>query len=108
MKYGIRENRCEGWFEAVAIPSEGKEDRSPHFDTYKEACDAVYIHRRTGKWTRKESTREWRIKEGIKGFKGRRMKNGYPYVQDLRERTKINDITAKERNRLARKVFSKK
>ena len=58
-RFGIRSNRCEGWFEAVATPVDGGEQRtSRRFPEYDTAVEAIRYFIAHGRFRREEEEAE--------------------------------------------------
>ena len=50
MSYGIRHNRCEGWYQPVFHRRDGHEHRGAKWPTRKEAYDAILFHHQNGQF----------------------------------------------------------
>ena len=50
MRYIIRNNHCEGWFQGVAVDSHGEISNSSKFQTLDGARNAIRFHIKKGMW----------------------------------------------------------
>ena len=55
MSYSVRENRCDGWFQAVYRDGVGTETFSRQVDTKAEADAEIRIHAKTGAFSHEDS-----------------------------------------------------